>query len=592
MLRFKNLFKRGRAASAALAAALAFLLLAGAIPALADNPPAVPPTFYGRVFQGSWGGPAVPDGAKVEVYVGDETQPRGDAMAVSNGWYGGPLGTDPRYIVNGTDADVGKSLTFKVDGEPAATYDSNGQPLKLTFQFDQVQQVDLVLPDKVPPVLSQARPASLKDLPCQAAGYTGDTVFAWSANEDLDTAATPVAVFSASGAPDVQGVVTFPDARTVQVVPNDDLQPGTTYTLTLSGVKDKAGNEAGKLQVQFTTTSQAPLTPGTLSADLPVAFAGGQVELTLPAGTVVDSGASLSAQTLAQPPAVPAGLKVAGQVVSFTAQGINPPQGAKLHLRLKANADARAPYIYYFNEGTRAWEKVTGSTYDASTGFVAADLDHLSTYGVLEALPSGPAPTVTAVDPTNAVAGQDGQVITVTGQNFQDGAQVVLLQDGQEASAVNAVYSDSSRVTFTLPDSVPPGVYTVAVRNPDGQQSADAVALVLYAGPAPAVNVYPGAQGTQPGQVQAGGGVRVEVPVQVGQSYQNALVIIRVDDPDGKPLYGSVEGPLPANTTLKYSASFNLPGKAGTYTVKAYVWDGWQTMNPIVPASQTQFTAQ
>lgn len=205
---------------------------------------------------------------------------------------------------------------------------------------------------------------------------------------------------------------------------------------------------------------------------------------------------------------------------------------------------------------------------------------------------TGPAPVVAEIAPASAVADKADQTITVTGQNFQEGAQVVLCCEGEADTVVQSAYRSSTELAFTVPVDLAPGLYAVKVRNADGKQSAEHVTLTLYAGETPHVQVFPGTQGTQPGEIRRDGGVRVEVPVKVARAYDSALVVIRVDDPDGRPMLVAVEGSLPANAAVKFSASFNLPGKAGTYTVRAFVWDGWQTMNPLVEVASETFVAQ
>lgn len=687
---FRTFSRRGYGAGAALAAALAMLLLFASAPALAqEGPPATPSAFYGQVFEGSYGGQAAPDGATVEIYAEDE--PRGEPMQVADGWYGGPLGTDPKYLVPGTEADAGKKLVFKVNGTPADTYDANGRPITVTFQFDQVLQVDLVIPDTMPPVLTLKKPAAFENLPYKAADYTGDNVFEWTANEDLETAATPTATFAAAAAASVNGTVTFRDARAVWVVPAADLLPGTAYTLTVTGIKDGAGNEAEPVQVQFTTMPRVTLPEGQLTQPEPIAFSGGNVEVILPAGTEVGSDASLEARPVAEPPAVPVDLRVAGQVVDFTVQGVKLPESGKFTIRLKADPGARAPAIYYYDETAERWERVPGSTYDSETGFVRAEVEHLSIYGVLE--DSEPPVVVGPTEPENGAAYVPvGVTITVTfsedvqpgeaygdiALNDADGnpveittsiegaaltitpaealayntvytvvipagavkdaadnalaekyvfsfttetAAVVLerlevtpdsltLTVGEQAQLeVKAVYSDGSvaditaQATYASEDEgvaavsgagliTAVGAGSTMVTATHGGKEAQATVIVSqYVGDTPSVQVFPGTQGTEPGQIQAGGGVRVQVPVKVSRAYESALVIIRIDDPDGRPLLAAVEGPLPANTTMKFSAGFNLPAKGGTYKVKAFVWDGWQFMKVLTPPYEGTFNA-
>lgn len=351
--------------------------------AAAEEPvPVIPASYFGQVFEGSYGGQVVADGATVEVYLEGDTEYRGKPRQVKDGWYG-QAGLAEQYVVSGTAEDLGKVVIFKVNGIVAETYVDETKTT-VTYKDGDTLRVDLVIPDTTPPVMKREKPDILQGLPYEAAQYTGDIVFEWSADEDLDTGAQPEATFAAEGVENVEGTVTIPDERTVRVVPAADLLPGTTYTLTVTGIKDKEGNEAEAVRVQFGTTSQVTLPEGELSEALSLAFSGGNVVVTLPEGTVAASGASLEAWTVSEPPAVPASLKVAGQVVDITAQGITLPQDKGFQIKLRANADARNPAIYYFNEADGVWEAVPASGFDPESGFVTAEVGHLSIYGVLE----------------------------------------------------------------------------------------------------------------------------------------------------------------------------------------------------------------
>ncbi len=341
--------------------------------------PQPPHQFYGQVTVG--GAPA-PESIEVVAKISGVEY----AATVTDAQ--GRYGYDPLFKVPADDPDTstkeggrnGETVEFYVAGVRAGSYVfESGISTQLNLAID-------ALPDTTAPVLTRTKPATLQELPCVAAQYTGDTVFEWTADEDLDTAAQPAATFAATGTANVSGTVVFPDVRTVQVVPAADLQPGTTYTLTVTGVKDKAGNAAEAVQVQFTTTPRATLPEGQLTQPEPIAFSGGNVEVTLPAGTVVASGASLEANPVPELPAVPESLRVAGQVVDIKAQGITLPPGEKWRIKLKANDDAQNPAIYYYNESSQVWEAVPGSTYDPTSGFVTAEVDHLSIYGVLESV--------------------------------------------------------------------------------------------------------------------------------------------------------------------------------------------------------------
>lgn len=505
--------------------------------AAAEEPvPVIPASYFGQVFLESYGGQEVADGATVEVYLEEDTVYRGTPIQVQNGWYG-QAGLAEKYSVPGTTADFGKDVIFKVNGIVAETY-VNGTKTTVTFKEGDVLQVDLVIPDTAPPDLTRTKPAALQDLPYKAVQYTGDTVFEWTADEDLDTAAQAAATFAAAGAADVSGTVVFPDARTVRVVPAADLQPGTTYTLTVTGIKDKAGNAAEAVRVQFGTTSRVTLPEGELTQAEPIAFSGGDVEVTLPAGTVVASGASLEASPVPEPPAVPASLRVAGQVVDITAQGITLPPGEKWRIKLKASADAQNPAIYYYNESSQVWEAVPESTYDPTTGFVTAEVEHLSTYGVLEA--------------------------TVTLEQLKiEPSELTLTVGETKQLVVKAVYSDGTEPYVTSEASYASEYESVAT------VSATGLITAVDAGQTVVTVTF--------------GGLTVQVPVTVQAAPANYTVSFTVTDQGtGQPVQGAViaiegvEVEEPLVTDENGVATIGLPNGDYSFTVTAEGYEAYE----------------
>ncbi len=77
----------------------------------------------------------------------------------------------------------------------------------------------------------------------------------------------------------------------------------------------------------------------------------------------------------------------------------------------------------------------------------------------------GPPPTITAVSP---VGGAPGAVITVTGSDFQPGAQVTI-----DGAAVTVTGVQSGQITFLAP-AIPGCDQTLTVTNPDGQSASTA----------------------------------------------------------------------------------------------------------------------
>lgn len=86
-----------------------------------------------------------------------------------------------------------------------------------------------------------------------------------------------------------------------------------------------------------------------------------------------------------------------------------------------------------------------------------------------------PSPVITVVTPSSAVQGSSQVVLSVLGDNFQDGARVRLMGgSGTAVEEINAQHSffiaeTQLHAVFNLAnESV--GPWTIAVRNPDGQE--------------------------------------------------------------------------------------------------------------------------
>ncbi|WP_027356792.1 Ig-like domain-containing protein [Desulfofundulus thermocisternus] len=267
-----------------MAVAAALFLLAsitiGSTAAFAVEPiPSMPAAYYGQVFVGSHGGQPAADGATVEVYLEGDTAPRGTSMQVEDGWYGGPGGFDPKYQVDGTSSDIGKEVIFKVNGVEAETFNASGAPVAVTFDpTGEPVQVDLVIPAAR---LTLVRPENLNAAPYTAA----DAVFEWQSDLALDPDAAVTATFS-DGTNSVDGAVYFSaDAMNFTVQPKVDLLPGTAYTLTVSGLKDAAGNPVNLEPVEFTTAPAGPAAQ----------VSGVEPAVVLPGGTITVSGQNFRA---------------------------------------------------------------------------------------------------------------------------------------------------------------------------------------------------------------------------------------------------------------------------------------------------------
>jgi hypothetical protein len=106
------------------------VMVGGLAPAYGDVlPPTIPAAFTGTV---SVGGVPVPLGLVVEAFVGNETSARANTTVIPYGgqsWY--------QLVVPGTDADTGKTVTFKV-----ATVQANE---KSTWESGKVERLDLTV---------------------------------------------------------------------------------------------------------------------------------------------------------------------------------------------------------------------------------------------------------------------------------------------------------------------------------------------------------------------------------------------------------------------------------------------------------------
>ena len=85
-------------------------------------------------------------------------------------------------------------------------------------------------------------------------------------------------------------------------------------------------------------------------------------------------------------------------------------------------------------------------------------------------------PVIDSISPISAVVGGGGVLMTVTGQNFQNGSTVLV-----DAAPVSTVFSSATELQAEIPESVTntPGTRVVTVKNPDLAISNPATFLVL-----------------------------------------------------------------------------------------------------------------
>jgi PGF-pre-PGF domain-containing protein len=109
--------------------------VAGAPAAAAqDGPPPTPAAYFGDV---TVDGEPAPEGVEITAYVDGEL--RGSLTTTQSGAYGGSSAFDRKLVVEGTDADAGATVEFRVNGEVAAT----DEPVE--WEPGEVRRVDLAV---------------------------------------------------------------------------------------------------------------------------------------------------------------------------------------------------------------------------------------------------------------------------------------------------------------------------------------------------------------------------------------------------------------------------------------------------------------
>ncbi|WP_035107140.1 Ig-like domain-containing protein, partial [Desulfovirgula thermocuniculi] len=244
----------------AAAALLITALVSWAAPGAAQEVPLLPDAFYGQVYAGQYGGGLIQQGAEVAIYVGDETTPRVQPRAVANGWYATENNCyllQPIYA-----ADVGKVLTFKVNGVPAKTY-YNGVETTLKVHVNPangvqeayVARVDLVVPA---PEVESTDPVN------GATGVPADktiTVTFKGAVQQGDNFAG-ITLKDASGKA-VEIDKSISSDRVLTIKPKAPLAGSTAYTVTVpaGAVKDAVAGIPLAKDFTFSFTTEQDKTP-------------------------------------------------------------------------------------------------------------------------------------------------------------------------------------------------------------------------------------------------------------------------------------------------------------------------------------------
>ena len=122
--------------------------------------------------------------------------------------------------------------------------------------------------------------------------------------------------------------------------------------------------------------------------------------------------------------------------------------------------------VHRWDEGVQSWVPLP-TTLFLEDNQVVATTDHLSRFALLGE-PLNPAPEITSISPTSSYAhlGLDAHVI-IEGSGFLPTPSVRL---GVSGLAVTSV--DSNTIDGVLLSGLDPGVYTLTVTNPDGQEAS------------------------------------------------------------------------------------------------------------------------
>ncbi|MCL6559522.1 MAG: cadherin-like beta sandwich domain-containing protein, partial [Firmicutes bacterium] len=194
----------------------------------------------------------------------------------------------------------------------------------------------------------------------------------------------------------------------------------TTITTTVNTGTSSGGGGGSGVQPE----EHATLPPGNLSNDLSKTFNGGNIVVTIPAGVTIGNGAGVTARALSAPPAQPSGAQVAGIIADINITGV--PAGTPIGISLKAIPGKNKVGIYHYNQNAGSWEYVDSSL-DSSTVFVSAQVNHFSTYAVLE---DTTPPSAVSSDPADdGIDVPVGKTMTIT---FSE-----IIQPGSSFQSIN-----------------------------------------------------------------------------------------------------------------------------------------------------------
>lgn len=437
----------------------------------------------------------------------------GGGIVSSTVVFGGSGATQTRdVIVAAADQDVqgtvrsstGAAVPFAwiyVDSPPSAT-----TPVHIGGWADETGHFDIQVPAGTYLVGASA------DLPGEGAPRVV-TLDAASGTQSV----SPLTLTFRQEAVTITGRVTAPAGVTASIAAWSDsggyaettTDSGGDYTLQVAGddvwhidasalVGDQAYTTGGGTAVaagasgaiaadELTLTAQtvSPAQTSTFDASQPTVLHFGDVQLSIPGGTIDRSGqVSVTASPIPSPPdtaaAHPVGLGFSFQAFDSTGTQVksrfpnsirvtfpyDPDQLAALGLTPSQLAPA------YLDPATNTYHLADAVVVDSSADTVSFNTDHFTDFVVETS--SFAAPTVAGASPASWTAGA-AQTITVTGTGFVSGAGVLV---GTYAATGVSVVGPTT-LHATVPAGVPAGTYAITVTNSSGRSGARAAALTL-----------------------------------------------------------------------------------------------------------------
>lgn len=200
-------------------------------------------------------------------------------------------------------------------------------------------------------------------------------------------------------------------------------------------------------------------------------------------------------------------------------------------------------------------------------------LSHVSVTSVLVMTPtiattattavSGSGPSITTISPTSGATGTS-VTITITGNNFQSGATVRLIQPGKQPVLATSVAVSSNQIScaFDL-SSLDAGTANIQITNPDTQSTSKMSAFTIGAA-SPTISSF------SPVSSDLGESETLTIS---GQNFNN---IISVNLLSSTSEQIQCTGVSTSGTTTKITCNLAIPSSAtpGAYTVKVFADGG------------------